>query len=150
MAITDPLTGVRQTPEQMEALTSQQREGLLARVEARLLAFQEQLTAEHKALDEQKARVDALEQARKVAEGGQVEKVAAHLSQREGNLVLVQQELRAELELLKKDFTELVTRINGLQPGFFTQTPPAPPVPVKTPPVVTHQAPPPARPMPTR
>jgi hypothetical protein len=128
MAITDPVTGVRQTPEQLEAITSQQREGIVARLEGRLVQVHDRIAAFEKAAAAEKARVDAIEQARKQAETGQVEKVAELLNNREKNLVIVTTEMRTELDVLKKDFTELVARINGLQPGFFTQTPVAPKV----------------------
>jgi uncharacterized membrane protein len=77
MEMTDAATGARQTVEQRAALESQQREGLLARIEGRLLSLQEQLNAlAHTARHEQ-GRVDALEQKVKALTAPVIEHVAA-------------------------------------------------------------------------
>lgn len=125
----DPVTGALQTDEQAAAADAQAKEGFFARFEGRLNQIHERITAGEKAAATEKTRVDAIEAARKVSDRGQVAAVAEHLSQREGNLVIVTTELRADFDRYRKDFDDLVSKINGLQPGFFTQPPP-PPKPV--------------------
>lgn len=146
MAIQDPVTGALQTPEQVAASESQQREGLFARLEGWRLKFQEQFSALGTRLDEQTKRVDAIEQKAKGAETLSVGKVAEHIAAREGNLVIVTTEHAARLERLEKVLVDLVAKINGQAPDFFT-LPPMPAPPAKT---VPEKVPaPPAVPMKT-
>lgn len=144
----DPVTGALQTDEQAAAAESQQREGFLARIEGRFQQVHERVSKQDEAVAETTGRMDALEQKAKLSETGLLDKVSAHLSAREDNLVIQVTELRAAFDLYRQDFDALVVKINGLQPGFFEQTPPPAPKPA---PVEIERVPaPPATELPTK